>query len=166
MFLPYMYMHAYTIHAFTLYAGGGGWGGGGGGGAVPINRSKGYILYMYFLLRVLYYTCIYTCIYTHIVYILLRVECTYAQLIGNRRLAKSLIDRSIVSFWGLFYLAVLFRNFKYDVIEAKPPYYILLIINSLIKFNWWVHSKIWQWVNAIISFGFTIQKKFNYFYIG
>ena len=40
MFLPYMYMHADTINAFTLYAGGGGgvggreWGreeGGGGG---------------------------------------------------------------------------------------------------------------------------------------
>ena len=26
MFLPYMFMHAYTIYAYTLYAGGGGWG--------------------------------------------------------------------------------------------------------------------------------------------
>ena len=37
MFLPYMYMHAYTIYAYTLYAGGGGGGVGGGGGY----RSKG-----------------------------------------------------------------------------------------------------------------------------
>ena len=57
MFLPYMYMHAYTIYAYTLYAGGGewvgrelekGWGGGweGGGEVVQVNRAKGYILYM------------------------------------------------------------------------------------------------------------------------
>ena len=50
-------MHAYTIYAYTLYAGGGGGGGGGVG-----YRSKGQtaIYYMYFLLRVVYYTCIYT----------------------------------------------------------------------------------------------------------
>ena len=84
-------MHAYTIYAYTLYAGGGG---GGVGGGVPVKRSKGYILYMYFLLRVVYYTCI----YTHIVLMLLRVACTYAQLFAHRRHAKSLIDRSIVPF--------------------------------------------------------------------
>ena len=120
MFLPYMYMHAYTIHAFTLYAGGG-WG-------VPVKRSNGYIIYMYFFLRVLYYTCVYTCVYTHIVYMLLRVACTYAQLFRNRRLAKSLIDRSIVSFWGLFTLALLFRNFKYACTGVEPPYYLLLTV--------------------------------------
>ena len=103
-----MYMHAYTIYAYTLFAGGGKkgmgrvrggggwwkWGGGGGGWGVPVKRSKGNILYMYFLLRIVYYTCI----YTHIVYVLVRVACTYAQLFGNRRLAKSLIDRSNVPF--------------------------------------------------------------------
>ena len=122
MFLPYMYMHAYTIYAYTLYAGGGGGGGGWGGGTGQ---------------KAIYYICIsfwglYTIhVYTHIVYMLLRVACTYAQLFGNRRLAKSLIDKSIVPFWGLFTLALLFRNFKYDVIEAKPPYSLLLL--SLFK---------------------------------
>ena len=51
MFLPYMYMHAYTIYAINYMQGVGG---------VPVKMSKGYILYMYFLLRVVYYTCIYT----------------------------------------------------------------------------------------------------------
>ena len=56
----------------------------------------------------------------------LTVACTYAQFFGNRRFAKSLIDRSIVLFLGLFTLALLFRNFKYDVIVPEPPYYLLL----------------------------------------
>ena len=74
--------------------------------------------------------CILYIIYTHIVYMLLRVACTYAQLFGNRRLAKSLIGRSIVPFGGLFTLALLFRNFKYDVIGPEPPYYTLLTYMS------------------------------------
>ena len=44
MFLPYMYMHAYTIYAYTLYAGGGEEGGGWG------YRSKGQ--------KAIYYICI------------------------------------------------------------------------------------------------------------
>ena len=67
MFLTYMYMHAYTIHAYTLYAGGGdgvrrGVGREGGEGmGIQVKRSKGYIhiLYMYFILRVVYYTHVY-----------------------------------------------------------------------------------------------------------
>ena len=87
MFLPYMYMHAYTKHAFTLYAGGEGGG----------YRSKVKRLYTIYVLP--FEGCIlYRYIYTHIVYMLLRIAFTYAQLFGNGHLAKSLIDRSIVPF--------------------------------------------------------------------
>ena len=65
-----------------------------GGWGVLVKRLKGYILYKYFLLRVVYYTCI----NTRIVYMLLRVACTYAQLFDNGRCAKSMIDRCIVPF--------------------------------------------------------------------
>ena len=88
------------LYMFIHYMQGVGRGGEGGGEGVGWYRSKGqkaiYIYYMYFLLRVVYYTCIY--IYTYLVLLLFRVACTYAQLFGNRRLAKSLIDMSIVPF--------------------------------------------------------------------
>ena len=154
MFLPYMNMHAYTIHAFTLYTGYGGEGGGEGSGwgwgveggwvggkvwgkvggldgcRVPVIKSNNYKLYMYFRLRVLYYTFI----YTHIVYMLLKVACTYAQLFENSRISKSLIDRFIVPIWELFTLAPVLSHFTYYVIEAKPAYYILLYVKNKIQF--------------------------------
>ena len=46
-------MHAYTIYAYTLYAGG-------GVGAVPVKSSKGYLLYIFPFEGCILYMCIYT----------------------------------------------------------------------------------------------------------
>ena len=68
-----VYIHFYThidvstlyvyacLYYLCLYIICRGWGvAGGDGGWVKVKRSKGYILYMYFLLRVVYYTYIHT----------------------------------------------------------------------------------------------------------
>ena len=98
----YTYTCLYSIHIYasTLYA-------------ARRVRGIGGLLHIYIYTMHLCYIWSIDHIVTYIVCMFLTVVFTYAQLFGNCCIAKSLIDKSIVPFWGLFTSAQWFRNVKY-----------------------------------------------------
>ena len=121
-----MYMHAYTIHAYTLYAGGRGGGTGQkvkGLYTIYVFPFEGCILFMY--------------IYTYSIHSF--EGCIHICSVVRKWAPCQEFDWQVhCSFLRVVYFSPVVQKFKYDVIGAKPPYYLLLgSITTSTCVGWW-----------------------------